>query len=277
MIDRQLVLPPGRVQNRFLSGSISLVSGKKYEVSLMLKAEAERLHAEYERREEDIPTDFYALTQPVNLFFHQQRARTLLDLLHCVDMIPLKGKKILDIGCGTGQHLLDLESWGARREDLAGIDLIESRALCARARLCTPATETRSGADIRVGDASTLPWPDTMFDLVHQSTLFTSILDETMRKTVAAEMLRVLKPNGVILWYDFLFNNPKNPHVRGIGAREINVLFPGCSIRLKRVTLAPPIARRLVPVTWIGALLLEKIRVLNTHYLGIIRRLEGRL
>jgi hypothetical protein len=117
-----------------------------------------------------------------------------------------------------------------------------------------------------------MPWPDTAFDIIHQSTVFTSLLDQGTKKAVATEMLRVLKPKGVILWYDFFYNNPKNPHVRGVGAQEIRALFPGCSVRLKKITLAPPIARRLVPFTWIGALLLEKIALLNTHYLGIIRK-----
>jgi hypothetical protein len=80
----------------------------------------------------------------------------------------------------------------------------------------------------------------------------------------------------VLIWYDFLFNNPKNPHVRGIGAREIRSLFPGCAVTLKRITLAPPIARRLVPITWIGSLILERLFIFNTHYLGIIRKADNR-
>jgi hypothetical protein len=40
------------------------------------------------------------------------------------------------------------------------------------------------------------------------------------------------------------------------------------------ITLALPIARQLVPVTWIGAMLLEKIAFLNTHCLGLIRKLS---
>jgi hypothetical protein len=43
-------------------------------------------------------------------------------------------------------------------------------------------------------------------------------------------------------------------------------------VRLTRITLAPPLAARLVPVSWITALLLEKVRILNTHYLGVIRK-----
>jgi hypothetical protein len=111
-----------------------------------------------------------------------------------------------------------------------------------------------------------------MFDIVLQATVFTSILDVEMKRAIAREILRVLKPTGVFVWYDFLFDNPRNPHVGGIGAREIRRLFPGCAVGLKRITLAPPIARRLVPITWIGALLLERVSILNTHYLGTIRK-----
>jgi len=37
-----------------------------------------------------------------------------------------------------------------------------------------------------------------------------------MKKKIAGEMLRVLKPSGFILWYDYHMNNPKNPDVRGL-------------------------------------------------------------
>ena len=86
-------------------------------------------------------------------------------------------------------------------------------------------------------------------------------------------MWRVVKPGGVILWFDFRINNPRNKNVRGISSKEIYSLFPDCSIRrLRRVTLAPPLARRIVPVSWIAASCLEKIPFLRTHYLGIIRK-----
>jgi hypothetical protein len=103
-------------------------------------------------------------------------------------------------------------------------------------------------------------------------TVFTSILDPLVKRAIADDMLRVLKPGGAILWYDFRFNNPANPNVRGIGGVEIRSLFRNCNVILKRVTLAPPIARRVVPVTWTGAALLEQVPWLRTHYVAVIRK-----
>ncbi len=240
--------------------------------------EAERIRREYERRDREIPEGFYSLGNPSILYIYQQRARAALEALRNADMFPLNGRRILDVGCGTGTWLADIEAWGAWRENLAGIELDTSRGKRAQARFAAHRSEAGDllspGADIRIGDASRLPWPDAFFDIVLQGTVFTSILDDGMKRAVAGEMTRVLKPGGIVLWYDFFFDNPKNPNVRGVGEREIQTLFPHHSIQLKRITLAPPIARRLVPVSWIGAEILEKLVFLNTHYLGILRKRE---
>jgi hypothetical protein len=86
-------------------------------------------------------------------------------------------------------------------------------------------------------------------------------------------MLRVVKPDGAILWYDFHVNNPRNPDVQGINNREIVRLFPNCRIDLRRITLAPPLARLLAPYSLLICYLLERLLVFNTHYLGVIRKL----
>jgi ubiquinone/menaquinone biosynthesis C-methylase UbiE len=177
-------------------------------------------------------------------------------------MFPLEGKSVADIGCGSGTWLLEFAQWEASH--LHGIDLDESQVGRAKARF--------PSADLRVGDAQHLPWPDSSFDLVSQFVMFTSILSVTVKMQIAREMWRVAKPGGAILWFDFRVNNPSNKNVRGIPSSEIHSLFPDGSIRLRRVTLAPPLARRIVPVSWIAASCLEKIPLLRTHYLGIIRK-----
>jgi len=84
-------------------------------------------------------------------------------------------------------------------------------------------------------------------------------------------MRRVLKPDGIILWYDFRFDNPWNRAVRGIGRREIHELFPEYRIELRRVTLAPPIARWIAPRSRLVACALARLPPLRTHYLGVLR------
>lgn len=191
-------------------------------------------------------------------------------------MADLRERRVLEVGCGRGDWLADLEAWGVRREQLAAIDIDPVRARETQARFAPWRGEggevLAPGADIRIGDASRLPWPDGSFDLVMQSTVFSSILQFEMRQAIAAEMVRVLRPGGAILWYDFLVNNPWNSNVRGVRAGEIQALFPGYQARLKRITLAPPLARRLVPLSWLAATALERLVLLNTHYIGLLRR-----
>ncbi len=228
------------------------------------ETETERILREYERREREIPADFYALSRPANLFSYQGQQRAVRAALERARAFPLESRQILDVGCGRGQWLSHFEVLGARRDNIAAIDLDPSRVVVAQERF--------PGADVRIGDAAHLPWDDSSFDLVTQSTVFTSILDAPVRAAVAAEMLRVLKPSGVIVWYDFLFDNPNNKNVRGVGRREVRQLFPDCTVHLCRTTLAPPLARRIVPVSWPLARFLEQLRLLNTHYLGTIRK-----
>jgi hypothetical protein len=60
-----------------------------------------------------------------------------------------------------------------------------------------------------------------------------------------------------------------------VSKREIRMLFPACRIDLRRVTLAPPLARLLAPRSWLLTYLLSCSRVLCTHYLGAITRRAG--
>ena len=83
-------------------------------------------------------------------------------------------------------------------------------------------------------------------------------------------MMRVVKAGGLILSYDFWLN-PTNPQTRGIRPSEIRRLFPGCRFEFQRITLAPPIARRSVPISWLLSAFLEKLSLFNSHYLVAIQ------
>jgi ubiquinone/menaquinone biosynthesis C-methylase UbiE len=226
--------------------------------------EIARIRAEYRRRGESIPGDYYSLHKPANLFLHSNIARRAIELLAREKFFPLERRRIADIGCGAGSWLFNYLAWGAHPGLLHGIDLDADRVAEAQFRL--------PHADLREGDAQELPWADESFDLVSQFTMFTSILSDEVKRRIAAEMLRTLKTNGRILWYDFVVNNPNNPHVRGIPLREIRSLFPQCSIVYRTLTLAPPIARCLVPKSWSLSILLELVPALRTHCICLISK-----
>ena len=231
--------------------------------------ELERIRAEYERRRREVPREHWK----VRLFVRQVRERALLAELARAGALPLGARRILDLGCGSGQWLADFQTWGAARERLAGIELDPDAAALARARLAPSGAGAAGGeADIRVGEAGDLPWPDGSFDIVLQATMLSSILDPDMRRQVAAEMMRVLAPGGVIVSYDMCVENPRNPHVRALPRRELAELLPGMALRARRVTLALPVSRRLVRLSWPAATALESVGFLNTQLLAILRQ-----
>ncbi len=160
-----------------------------------------------------------------NLFVQQERERKMLDLLARENASDLRHAKILEVGCGTGDLLREFTKWGARPENITGIDLFADDVAEAKG-LCAPALR------VEIGSGAALPFPDGHFDIVLQSTVFTSVLD----------------------------------------AGLIRKLFPQCKIDLHRITMAPPLLRALAPVSWMACYMLSKIPFLCSHYLGSIRK-----
>jgi ubiquinone/menaquinone biosynthesis C-methylase UbiE len=228
----------------------------------MLITEEQRIQEAYARRRTGA---LYSRFNRAYLFMVQEREQRLLRLLAQYGFAELSRKKLLEIGCGTGDLLRDFIKWGARPEHLFGVELIADRVVEAK-NVCP------QGITIIRRNAASLDFPDEFFDLVLQSTVFTSVLDPDTKQQIAAEMCRVLRPNGLILWYDYHMNNPRNPDVRGVKLREIKSLFPNCEIRMKRITLAPPIARGVAPYSWLVCYLLSQIPWLCSHYLGVIKK-----
>ncbi|HEY7894250.1 MAG TPA: class I SAM-dependent methyltransferase [Gemmatimonadaceae bacterium] len=198
----------------------------------------------------------------------QGATRALLDALRRAGVSRLDDARVLEIGCGGGHWLRELVQWGVRPDHLVGIDLIGERLASARER-CAPTVQ------LTAASAAALPFADGAFDIVLQSTVLTSVLDSIVRQRIAAEMLRVLSPRGLVLWYDFLVDNPRNRDVRGVRRRDLSRLYPGCKIDVRRVTLAPPLARFLAPRMWTVAALLAALPFMCTHYAGTVRRVAS--
>jgi SAM-dependent methyltransferase len=225
-------------------------------------AERERIRLEYQRRAREISPDRYASSQPAARFMLESRNRKAPEMLRGLNVFPGPSSSCLEVGFGDVGWLQELIGWGVNESNLHGIELDANRA--TRARDLLPA------ADLRVGDGAELPWPEGMFDLVVASTLFTSVLADNVRRLIADEIVRVLAPGGALLWYDFAYDNPRNPNVRGIGRAEIKKLFPTLRGRIRTITLAPPLTRLIAPRSRTIAVLLERIPLLRTHLLAVL-------
>jgi SAM-dependent methyltransferase len=240
---------------------VSLITPAGLSAGVSFPLEEERIRNTYARRAGEA---CYA-GSAAGRFHFQDRERRVLETFDRYGYLPLSGKRILEIGCGTGKWLRDLVGWGADPENLFGVDLLADAVVRAR-RACAP------GVSIECSNAANLRFDAGYFDLVLQSTAFSSVLDAGMKSRMAGEMLRVLRPGGLILWYDLAAWNPWNDQVLPIGRAELRRLFPGCSLDLQRITLAPPLVRRLAPCSWLGCYLLAQLAPLCTHYLGAIRK-----
>ena len=229
-----------------------------------MDADIERMRREYAERERRfIESDRYSLYNPAALFLFQERQRITLEILRRHKYEPIDGNQILEVGCGKGDILREFLCYGAHPHHLFGAELLTERVKKAH--------ENLPFLRLVCADGQNLPYPEESFDLVLQYTVFSSVLDNRIRANLAGEMLRVVKHSGMILWYDFWIN-PINSQTRGIPKGEIRNLFPGCQLDIRRLTLAPPLARRLLPLSRMLADLLTRTGLFNTHYLVAIRR-----
>lgn len=184
--------------------------------------------------------DLYSILRPEVALSTQEWQWQMLRLFGSVcgfTDADLRRLALLDLGCGYGAHLLDFLRIGFLPEHLTGIELLAERAAMARSRL-PPAVQ------IHHMDASEVAIAPGSQDIVFQSVVFSSLLDDTFQQRLAQHVWTWVRPGGGVLWYDFVYDNPNNRDVRGVPIQRINELFPQGRVTHRRVTLAPPISRR---------------------------------
>ena len=113
-----------------------------------------------------------------------------------------KGKRVLDLGCGSGEELVPLLNRGAK---VVGIDISPELISIAKRRVA----EAGLNAEIRVGSAYNTELPGTSVDVI----FCMSLIHHLDLKLVKKEMLRILRPDGFVVLkepirfsrsYDFL-------------------------------------------------------------------------
>jgi SAM-dependent methyltransferase len=219
--------------------------------------ELDQIAQRYARRDAG---DRYSLLRPEVWQMWQERQRALLRLLATRPGLPADWRAT-EVGCGAGGNLLDLLRLGLLPAHLTGIELLPERLAAARAAL-------PEGVRLLAGDASAADVAPASQDLVLQSTVFSSILDDALQQRVAEAMWRWLKPGGAVIWYDFTVDNPRNPDVRGVPLARVRQLFPEGRLAARRVTLAPPLARAM-PAAYP---LFNLVPWLRTHRLVLIEK-----
>ena len=228
------------------------------EGSLPQAAETHLVRERYARRTLRDPR--YSFFNPAALYAQQERQRAMIGAMVRHGIVDLEDVKLIEVGCGDGGNLLEWLRLGCRPERLAGIELLAERHACALEKL-------PSAVRLTLGDASEVHVEAQSQDIVYASTVFSSLLDDAFQQRLADVMWSWVKPGGGVLWYDFTMNNPRNPDVRGVPLKRIRTLFPAGRVSAQRITLAPPIARRVTRLHPSLYTLFNAIPLLRTHAL----------
>lgn len=137
--------------------------------------------------------------------------------------------RLLDCGCGTGEHALLAASLGA---DVTGIDL--SATAIARAR--HKAEERGLSAQFDVGDALELGAPEVPFDVVIDSGVFHSF-DDAERPRYVASLRSQLRIGGSCYLMCFSDRQPGDWGPRRVREDELHDAFAGdWAIDVERAT-----------------------------------------
>ena len=103
---------------------------------------------------------------------------------------PLAGKRILDVGCGTGRGVIDFAKTASLSVGVdASCDMLASTKRKVPNGLHCP---------LAAAYAQQLPFPDAAFDVV-TSLNFLHLFGLATQRMIIAEMKRVVKPGGVLL------------------------------------------------------------------------------
>jgi SAM-dependent methyltransferase len=217
--------------------------------------EAHAVIERYQRRHRQ-----YSPLDPAVYQSRQELERALIKWLKYLGVTSAGHLRAFEIGCGSGGVLLQLLRLGFQPQNIAGNEL--QPELVERARATLPAA-----THIYAGDAADLTLPDGEFDVVIQSLVLSSILDDSFQQALARRMWDLAKPGGGVLSYDFDYNNPANPDVCAVTFKRIRQLFPHGHVTSWRLTLAPPLSRAVTRIHPAAYTFLNVVPFLRTHLL----------
>ena len=228
--------------------------------------EYERARSQYEKRDAaGGQTEFWSLSNPVVVHLMQERERAVLRGLTRMG-IQLSQAYVLDVGCGNGNEFASLLRWGAKKEHLHGVELSPHRAKAA-AQLGL--------AEVVLVDGEKLPYKNYSFDIVVQNVVFSSIIDDSVRKSLAEEMFRVLKPGGFLVWYDSTNSRSRDVHFKDVPQNIVEHLFPQMTWNWQKLTTHLGLLRR---INYFfgesGMRAFDLLNIFKTHKIGFGRKID---
>jgi demethylmenaquinone methyltransferase/2-methoxy-6-polyprenyl-1,4-benzoquinol methylase len=159
--------------------------------------------------------------------FHRRWKQRLVELAgtcpsirHSETSRHIRGARVLDLCCGTGDIALKFTRNGAC---VTGLDFTEEMLQVAGARPAYPSGSSAPPPSVSWvrADALHLPFPDGRFDVVSVGYGLRNLADI---EQCLAEALRVLQPGGLLLSLDF--GKPESPILRPMYYGYLRVVLP---------------------------------------------------
>lgn len=127
------------------------------------------------------------------------------EVARVLEGLDLRGKRVLDIGCGAG-GITALLAYGYGASEVVGIDV--EAPVCGAAEAFARRKGVSERVVIRQVEPGPLPFPERSFDIVFSKDSIVHIAD---KESLAAEVFRVLRPGGWFAASDWLTSTDGEP------------------------------------------------------------------
>jgi arsenite methyltransferase len=140
------------------------------------------------------------------LMIYYSKVKKLKDSEKLLSLVQWSGdERVLDVGCGRGLMLIGAAQRLTSGKAI-GIDLWQQQDQANNSAAATLANAALAGVtervEVRTADMRQLPFPDNSFDVVVSSWAVHNLEIAADRQKTLDEMIRVLKPNGVVILAD---------------------------------------------------------------------------
>ena len=217
-----------------------------------MKSLDEQIKQQYAMRvnKDDLYNSIYA-----NLSYEERLTKTI----ELIKKYGVNKGDVLEIGAGQGSNVSLLRECGFSDDRIFLNELLIERIEHVKTNY--PKIKIYAGNALEVEF-------NQSYNCIFQSTVFTSLLNDKDRIELAKKMWSLLKPGGIILWYDFIYNNPKNKAVKKVSIQEVKDLFPlAIETEILKITLSPPIGRR------VGKMYkFFNLPILRSHILAVFKK-----